>query len=192
MRKLTLILSLILTVTFLFPALASGVTMDDLVKRDGLYYEKFSRVPFSGKATGRERKWLLEGAFKDGKKQGLWIGRYKNGQLLSSITYKNGKRHGPWSTYHENGQLGSKGTYKNGRGEGPFIAYHKNGNLWSKGNLKDNDRDGPWVYYWTNGRLWHKGTLIKGKKEGPWVSYEKDGSINLYHTGTYKNGERVK
>jgi hypothetical protein len=27
--------------------------MDDLVKREGLYYKKFSDVPFSGKATGK-------------------------------------------------------------------------------------------------------------------------------------------
>ena len=29
-----------------------GLEMDDLVQREGLYYEKFTDVPFSGEVTG--------------------------------------------------------------------------------------------------------------------------------------------
>ena len=60
--------------------------MDDLVERDGLYYKKFTDVPFTGKITGKE--------------QG---------------SYKNGKRHGDWVTYWDNGRLRRKGKYKNGK-----------------------------------------------------------------------------
>ena len=56
------ILAPILLLTLLFPALAFGVTVDDLVERGGLYYKKFSEVPFTGKVTGRE-----QGAFENGK-----------------------------------------------------------------------------------------------------------------------------
>jgi hypothetical protein len=45
------ILAPIVLLTFLFPSLAFGVTMDDLVKRDGIHYKKFSDVPFTGKTT---------------------------------------------------------------------------------------------------------------------------------------------
>jgi hypothetical protein len=38
--------------------------MDDLVLREGLFYKKFSEVPFSGKTTG-----LQQGTFKNGKKE---------------------------------------------------------------------------------------------------------------------------
>jgi hypothetical protein len=41
MKRLT---ATILLLTLLFPALAYGVTMDDLVVRDGLYYKKFTEV----------------------------------------------------------------------------------------------------------------------------------------------------
>ena len=49
----------------LFPSFALGEMMDDLVLRDGLYYKKFSLVPFTGKITG-----YTQGTFRHGKKHG--------------------------------------------------------------------------------------------------------------------------
>jgi len=52
------------------------VNSDDLVKRDGLFYEKFMDVPFTGNVTGKERgkisKWKVEGE---------WIEYWNNDQL---------------------------------------------------------------------------------------------------------------
>lgn len=42
-----------------------GETMDDLVERDGIYYEKFSDIPFTGEIEGS-----VQGRFKNGKKKG--------------------------------------------------------------------------------------------------------------------------
>ena len=115
------ILAPIVLLTLLFPSLAYGVPIDDLVKRDGLYYEKSSDVPFTGKTTGDE-----QGTFKNGKKHGHWF-VWDNGQLDTAGTYKNGKREGPWDTYHDKAQLRRKGTYKDGKKEGPWESYDKNG-----------------------------------------------------------------
>ena len=38
-----------------------GLSMDDLVQRGGLYYEKFTDVPFTGKVD--EGKSLFDGSF---------------------------------------------------------------------------------------------------------------------------------
>ena len=78
MRKLSL--TLLTCLLFLSPNVVLSETLDDLVKREGIYYKKFSQVPFSGVTTG--------------KSQG---------------TIKNGIREGAWITYHPNGQLKSKG-----------------------------------------------------------------------------------
>ena len=102
------ILTPILLLTLLFPALAFGETMKDLVKREGIFYKKFSTVPFTGKVTG--------------KSQGL---------------FKNGKTHGPWVRYHDNGQLRFKGTYKDNMRVGPSVGYYDNGRLYYKGTYKD-------------------------------------------------------
>jgi hypothetical protein len=65
------ILAPILLLTLLFPSLAYGETMDDLVWRDGIHYKKFSDVPFTGKVTGK-----TQGRFRNGIKHGPWVNYY--------------------------------------------------------------------------------------------------------------------
>ena len=137
-------------------------TMDDLIKRDTIYYKKFTEVPFSGKV--------------DGKKQG---------------SLKNGKKEGSWVEYFDNGQLVSKGEYKNGKEEGSWISYWKNGQLFSKGDFKDGKEEGSWVRYHDNGQLFSKGDYKNGKREGSWVKYFKDRTIVGLLTGTYKDGVKI-
>ena len=134
------ILAPILLLTLLFPSLAFGETMDDLVETDGLYYKKSTEVPFTGKTTGK-----TQGTFKDGKK------------------------HGPWVFYRENGQLSSKGTYKDGKWDGPWVFYHDNGQLYRKGTFKNGKKNGPWVSIFADGTVWEKftGTFLNGKKVKP-------------------------
>ena len=55
--------------------------MDDLVKRDGIYYKKFSDVPFTGRLEG-----IVQGEIKNGKEEGVGSVYYKNGQLESKGT----------------------------------------------------------------------------------------------------------
>ena len=73
----------------LFPSLALGETVkdEDLVLRDGLYYKKFTDVPFTGKITGE-----FQGKLKNGKKEGPWVVYHDNGQLMSKGTYKDGMK----------------------------------------------------------------------------------------------------
>ena len=106
----------------LFPSLALGETMNDLVVRDGIYYKKFSEVPFSGKITGN-----TQGSFRNGKKHGPYVQYHNNGQLWSKGDYKDGKAVGPWVGYWENGQISTKETYKDGKRDGPWVSYNKDG-----------------------------------------------------------------
>ena len=90
----------------------SSISSDDLVYRDGVYYKKFSEVPFSGKVTG-----LYKGLIKNGKKEGAWISYYSNGQLESKGNYENGKKEGAWISYYWSSgdvHVGGTGTFKNG------------------------------------------------------------------------------
>ena len=105
------LLAPILLLTLLFPALAFGETIDDLVITNGLYYKKYTDVPFTGKTTGK-----IQRSFKDGKEHGPWVVYYKNGQLLSKGTLKDGKRVGPWVGYNDDGTVWEKytGTFKDG------------------------------------------------------------------------------
>ena len=125
MKKLSL--TLLTCLLFLSPNVVLSETIKDLVKRDGLYYKKFSNVPFSGVTTGNE-----QGTFKNGKQEGAWVGYHTNGQLSNTGNWKNGKRHGAWVSYWENGQLWYKGNYKNGSREGVWVNYNKDGRVYKE------------------------------------------------------------
>ena len=79
--------------------------MDDLVERDGLYYKKFTDVPFTGEVEGKKH----QGFVKDGKRVGSWVEYHDNGQLASKGAFENGRKKGPWVKYYKNGQLKTKG-----------------------------------------------------------------------------------
>ena len=121
--------------TILFISLLSStswsVTFDDLVKREGIYYQKFSDVPFTGEVTGKK-----EGSLKDGKEEGAWVEYWNTGRLLG------------------------KGNYKNGSWDGYWVYYWDNGQLWQKGIFKNGLKEGAWVYYWDNGIVYKTWTGI--------------------------------
>ena len=90
--------TLITIFTLLF-CLTSSVgwnkTWDDLVLRNGVYYEKLSDIPFTGEII--KKTTVNEGgSFKNGKREGPWVSYYDNGQLQSKGNYKNGEQNGFW------------------------------------------------------------------------------------------------
>ena len=105
--------------------------MNDLFEIKGIYYNKITEVPFTGKINGK-----TTGSFKNGKKYGSWLDHWVNGKLQSKTNHKNGKLEGSWVSYHPNGHLRDKGQYKNGLKEGSWFSYYGNGQLSSKRNYK--------------------------------------------------------
>ena len=146
MKKQTSIILILFLSLFCSPSW--GETMDDLVYRDGLYYKKFTDIPFTGETTGKG-----EGSFKDGKRVGKWVFYFDNGQLMMKGEYKDGKRVGKWINYFDNGQLRQKSEYKDGKAVGEWIHYWDNGQLWYKGVYKDGKKVGKWVYYKYHGTI---------------------------------------
>ena len=105
-----------------------GESVDDLVERAGVYYEKFSDVPFTGEVNGR---W--QGSMKDGKKDGSFKIYHPNGQLMSKQDFRAGKENGSFVAYHSNGQLWMKHQYKNGKREGFSKAFAAQLTVWMEG-----------------------------------------------------------
>lgn len=124
-----------------------GLTLEDLVSRDGLVYEKFTNVPF----TGEIDEGLFRGNFINGKREKTWFKYYENGQLNYKGDYKNGKQEGTWVDYSEHGQIKYKIDYKNGKKEGPSVFYRDDGQLRAKGDFRDNKKEGTWVFYKDDG-----------------------------------------
>ena len=118
MKRLVLI-ALLLT-AWAVPAAAHDVkkiSKADLVKRDGLFYEKFSNTPFTGKTT---------------------TGWYR-------ATYKNGRLHGVLEVYGSNGQLMTLAALKDGLYHGKTVTYYPDGKRWEEIMYKSDLKDGPYV-----------------------------------------------
>ena len=107
MKHLRVIFSLFLLVS----CGQEKVEYEDLVKKEGLYYYKFSEKKF----TGEFKKGQYQGKVKYGKKEGRWLHYDDDGSLRSEINYKNNKREGKLFSYNWNGELYKTEIYKDGK-----------------------------------------------------------------------------
>ena len=182
------ILTLVMLSVLLFPSLASSeeVNWNDLVRREGLYYKKFSEMPFTGEITGQTR-----GHLKDGVKGGPWIRHWNNGQVHYKRSYKDGVEDGLFLMYWQSKHLRLEGFYKDGMENGPWVSYHENGQLHYKSSYNDGVKDGHWVAYWADGQLMYKGSYKNGVEDGPWVSYHENGQLIDSESGTFRNGVNI-
>ena len=130
---------------------SKDVDYNDLVKRDGLYYEKFTDKPFTGLSSGLE-----QGKIRKGLRNGTWIKYYKKGQLYVKGSHKDGKKYGEFLRYYKNGQLYAKIHYKNDKLDGEYLLYWNNGQLEIKSNHKDGKKYGEFLRYYKNGQLLQK------------------------------------
>ena len=69
------------------------INFELLEERDGLYYEKFTDVPFTGEVTGKR-----QGSMRNGMKEGEWKFYYDDNALKAKGTYKQGKQTGETDT----------------------------------------------------------------------------------------------
>tara|TARA_Y100000588_G_C14107862_1_gene861646 strand:+ start:650 stop:1153 length:504 start_codon:yes stop_codon:yes gene_type:complete len=87
------------------------IARQDLIpERDGLYYNKNTRKPFTGRVDEyypfKDIKALkVVRHFKDGKQHGLRIEFYNDGTKRSEIEYKDGKKHGKAINWYKGGQV---------------------------------------------------------------------------------------
>ena len=122
--------------------------INDLIEMDnGLWTEKFSDEPISGKVFGywflgedNNKKKVYVGNLRNGIKSGKWTTWYYNGRKGSEITYKDGKLDGLWTWWFENGQKKGELTYKDGK-KGLRTGWYKNGQKEREVHYKDGDYD---------------------------------------------------
>jgi len=103
---------------------------DGTPKRVCIYKGKGENREMIRETTYYENKQKqMEGEFKDGKRNGLWVSWYMNGRKWSEGSFKNGKSEGKRATYFENGKLRYEGAYKNDERVGKWRFYDEAGKL---------------------------------------------------------------
>ena len=89
---------------------------DELTQKNGLRY--YEGELYSGKVIDITKKGikLVEGYYKDGKRDGKWLSWSENGKIINGEeNYKDGKLDGIQIHYYENGELLRKWRCENGK-----------------------------------------------------------------------------
>ena len=93
------------------------------------------------KGKGENREMIRETTF------------YENKQMQMDGTYKDGKRNGLWVSWYMNGKKWSEGEFKYGRSDGRRVTYFENGKVRYEGLYKNDQRVGKWRFYDEKGKL---------------------------------------
>lgn len=124
-------IAILLVFIFSSVCLSKELSIYDLTKREGIYYEKATDVPYTGEL----------------------IIRYTSGKVSTIKNYRKGILHGAYEMYHIDGKLLERGTYKNGKLDGAYESYWYNGQILVKGSYKNAKVDGLYEMYHRNGEL---------------------------------------
>ena len=107
------------------------IQMDEVVKRDDIFYRKFSNIPFSGHIESYHPNGQLKiiGDFSSGKKVGNWIEYYLSGIKKSEGQFSNGKKDGLWVYYFLNKNIKEKQYYIEGNKDGLWEKFDVHGTV---------------------------------------------------------------
>ena len=106
------------------------VKEEDLIQRkDGLYYKKYAKVPFTGSMK------IFRKVYPNGQSR-------VNSQTWKNINYKKGKPEGLFESFWLNGNLRFRGNTKKGKFEGPCETFYSTGELNYKSHYRHGYLDG--------------------------------------------------
>jgi len=108
-----------------------SIQMDEVVKRDGIFYRKFSNIPFTGHIESYHTNGQLKiiGDFSDGKKVGNWVEYYISGIKKSEGHFANGKKDGAWVYYFLNANIREKQLFIEGNKDGLWEKFDVDGTI---------------------------------------------------------------
>jgi antitoxin component YwqK of YwqJK toxin-antitoxin module len=133
---------------------------------------------------------------KDGKKQGKWINKYPNGNILYEGQFINDLPSGEFKRYYETGVLKSVVVFHNNGTEASATLYYPNGLPASAGKYVNRLKEGKWRFLSSSSKdvLICETEYAGDKKNGLMVTYYPDGSIaeKAYYKDDRKHGDYLK
>jgi antitoxin component YwqK of YwqJK toxin-antitoxin module len=170
MSRTIIILSLFLLVS----CSPKEIPVNNLVNRQGIFYEINSQTPFTGitlKYHENGQVWFRK-TYKDGRLHGLYEAYFENGQLRGIRNYKNGRFHGLYEDYYENGQPARTTNFIGGlEQDGLRQTYYENGQIESIQHMKDGKTHGIREVYSNDGKLEFKQIWKNGRRDGLNLNY---------------------
>ncbi|MBC7977675.1 MAG: hypothetical protein H7138_22080 [Myxococcales bacterium] len=140
---------------------------------------------------------VVEGQYRDGAKDGVWLESTPDGVPTISKSWKRGRLDGVVKKYVD-GKVSTEATYKDGRADGLYVEYRA-GKAAVTGQLADDRRTGTWTQIDGEGRVvltatyqdgvlhgpWRQlldgivleGTMTQGRRTGAWTQTDKAGAV---------------
>jgi antitoxin component YwqK of YwqJK toxin-antitoxin module len=133
---------------------------------------------------------------KDGKKQGHWIKKYPNGNILYDGNFRNDLPSGEFRRYYEDKTLKSLLVFNSTSTEAKAVLYYSNGFVASTGKYVNQLKEGKWQFFSskTQGLLISEEEYAGNKRNGPAVKYYPDSTVaeRVSYQNDVRHGEWLK
>jgi antitoxin component YwqK of YwqJK toxin-antitoxin module len=138
--------------------------------------------------------------FVKGVRTGDFSQTWDNGQVRVQGIYKNGEREGVWIEYRKNGKPEKSTTYKNGERNGEYKLFFTDGTVEKIENYLDGQREGTSKeFFFDSGKVKAEYDYTNNVKEGKYKMYYDDGTLReegrceggkeIYRKEYYRNGK---
>lgn len=127
---------------------------------------------------------------RDGRKQGHWIKKYPNGNIMYEGYFMNDMPSGEFKRYYEDNTLKSVLVFSSSGSEAEATLYYPNGFVASKGKYLNQLKEGNWQFFSmkTKGLLISEEIFVSDKRNGNSITYYPDSTVA--DKSVYKNGLR--
>lgn len=190
------------------------LSLQELQKRDGVFYARGEKKPFSGIAreafANGQIKYFSE--FRNGRLQGKSVAWRENGQKEMEADFVQGELSGNRTLWHANGRKKEEGQYKSGLPHGEKNLWYENGGTRFRGRFREGkyhgrlsgwDKQGRMRYriacrqgkphgeyrtWHANGKRKEQGRCCRGRPDGIWTRWHANGRMK--EEIAFRNGER--
>lgn len=114
-----------------------------------------------------------------------------SGQERVNFTDQNGLKQGHWLKKFDNGNILYEGSFRDNKPIGEFNRYYSSGQLISVLNHSFNSDTSDALFYYSNGNKAAKGMYIGKEKSGTWKFYSEKQSDALICIEKYKKNKKV-
>lgn len=132
---------------------------------------------------------MYDGIFKDDHPVGEFKRYFENNTIKSLLKYSDDGKVASTIIYHPNGYISSSGTYVNQLKDGKwqFFSAFFSGNLICEESYTGNLKNGPSVKFYPDSTIAERLNYINDIKQGEWIQYYPNGAISL--KSAYKNNK---
>jgi len=151
-------------------------------------------ITFSYFSTGQTVESINK-VDEEGKKQGHWIKKYPDGNIMYDGFFKDDHPIGEFRRYLEDGSLWSVLIYSNDGKEAHATMYYPTGFIASKGKYVNQKKEGKWLFYsyQIEGYLFNEEEYSGGLRNGLSVKYYPDSTMaeKITYSNDIKHGEWI-